>query len=50
MLGVNAQQAEQIPGRDMRVVDFWEQRYLPYCEEIVPLTGHPADTGHGERL
>jgi integrase len=24
---------------DMRILDFWEQRYLPYCEEIAPLTG-----------
>jgi integrase len=26
---------------DMPVVDFWEERYLPYCEDIVPLTGQP---------
>jgi integrase len=26
---------------DMTVADFWEQRYLPYCEEIVKLTGKP---------
>jgi hypothetical protein len=26
---------------DMSVADFWEQRYLPYCEEIVQLTGQP---------
>jgi integrase len=26
---------------DMTVVAFWEQRYLPYCEQIVPLTGQP---------
>jgi integrase len=44
MLGVNAQQAEQSPNRDMRVVDFWEQVYLPYCEEIVQLTGKPRKT------
>jgi integrase len=24
---------------DMRIVDFWETQYLPYCEEIIPLTG-----------
>lgn len=24
---------------DVRIVDFWETRYLPYCEEIIPLTG-----------
>jgi integrase len=44
MLGVNAQQAEQSPNRDMRVVDFWEKVYLPYCEEIVQLTGKPRKT------
>lgn len=25
--------------QDMTVVPFWEKRYLPYCEEIVKLTG-----------
>lgn len=34
---------EQASGRaiqkDMRVADFWETCYLPYCEEIVQLTG-----------
>ena len=44
MLGVNAQQAEQSPNRDMRVVDFWEKIYLPYCEEIIQLTGKPRKT------
>jgi integrase len=44
MLGVNAQQAEQSPNRDMRVVDFWDKVYLPYCEEIVQLTGKPRKT------
>jgi integrase len=44
MLGVNAQQAERSPNRDMRVVDFWEQVYLPYCEEMVQLTGKPRKT------
>ena len=24
---------------DMPIVEFWEQHYLPYCEEIVKLTG-----------
>ena len=28
----------------MRVTDFWERRYLPYCEEIVQLTGQPRKT------
>jgi integrase len=44
MLTVNSQQAEQAPDRDMRVTDFWEQRYLPYCSEIVQLTGQPRKT------
>jgi hypothetical protein len=34
MLTINAQQTEAL-GQDMRVVDFWEQRYLPYCEELI---------------
>jgi integrase len=39
------------PG-EMRVVDFWEQHYLPYIEAIVPLTGQPrrkASTTRGFR-
>ena len=28
------------PG-DITVVAFWEQRYLPHCEQVVPLTGQP---------
>ena len=35
---------EQSTGRvrqDMLVTEFWEQRYLPYCEEVLPLTGKP---------
>jgi integrase len=43
MLTINAQQTET-PTRDMRISNFWEQRYLPYCEEIVPLTGQPRKT------
>ncbi len=27
--------------QDMPVSEFWEHRYLPYCEEIVKLTGKP---------
>jgi len=42
MLTVNTQEASgRIIPHDMRIVDFWEQRYLPYCEEIVQLTGQP---------
>jgi integrase len=43
MLTINALQTET-PTRDMRISNFWEQRYLPYCEEIVPLTGQPRKT------
>jgi len=43
MLTVNAQQTET-PGQDMRVVDFWEQRYLPHCEEVKAITGQPRKT------
>jgi integrase len=40
MLTVNSEQASGRPNRqDMTVVDFWEQRYLPFCEEIIQLTG-----------
>jgi integrase len=40
MQTVNVQQASGRPAQqDMSISDFWEQRYLPYCEEIVQLTG-----------
>jgi len=26
---------------DIRIVDFWKEKYLPYCEEVVRLTGKP---------
>ncbi|MGO9305389.1 MAG: tyrosine-type recombinase/integrase [Candidatus Korobacteraceae bacterium] len=39
MQTVNASQSSAQPQQDMSVLDFWEQRYLPYCEEIVQLTG-----------
>jgi len=42
MATVNAQ--TETPGQDVRISDFWEQRYLPYCEEIVQLTGQPRKT------
>ena len=34
------------PGRiitdgDVKIVDFWANRYLPYCEEVLALTGKP---------
>src|ERR1035441_10610225 len=40
MQKVNTQQASgRSTQQDMTISDFWEQRYLPYCEEIVQLTG-----------
>jgi integrase len=42
MQKINAGQARGYTAQqDMSVVDFWERRYLPYCEEIVQLTGQP---------
>ena len=41
MQRVNSVQSSRTPQQDMSVVTFWEQRYLPYCEEIVALTGEP---------
>ncbi|MBI3476678.1 MAG: hypothetical protein HY010_13175 [Acidobacteria bacterium] len=38
MQTVNAAQSNGQPQQDMSISDFWEQRYLPYCEEIVQLT------------
>jgi integrase len=38
---VNSQAVTRRPGQDMTVDDFWETRYLPYCEETVALTGEP---------
>jgi integrase len=37
---INVQQSNgRTPQQDMTISDFWEQRYLPYCTEIVQLTG-----------
>lgn len=36
--------ASQITADDKRIVDYWEKRFLPYCEEILktgPRTGQP---------
>jgi integrase len=41
MQTVNVQEVHRRPGQDMTVADFWETKYLPYCEEIVALTGEP---------
>jgi hypothetical protein len=43
MLTVNAGQSNgsTTAHKDMRVSEFWEQKYFPYCEEIVKLTGKP---------
>jgi integrase len=37
---VNAQNKDAAVGResDMRVVDFWSQRYVPYCSDVLPVT------------
>lgn len=26
---------------DMKIVDFWNTRFLPYCEDVLPVTGLP---------
>ncbi len=39
MLTVSPRQ--QPRGEDMSVATFWEQRYLPYCKEVLQLTGRP---------
>ncbi len=42
MLKIN--QNQQTPSRlqqDMPISEFWERRYLPYCEEVLTLTGQP---------
>ncbi len=41
MLSVSSRQAGRAVAEDMRVTDFWGQRYLPYCNEILQLTGRP---------
>jgi integrase len=44
MLKINQQDSQHSSHafqQDMRVADFWEQRYLPYCEEVIKLTGEP---------
>jgi len=42
MLKINREQhTSQSLEQDMLITDFWEQRYLPYISEIVPLTGKP---------
>jgi hypothetical protein len=40
MLTVNRRDTTNL-NQDMSVVDYWEKVYLPYCEEIVKLTGQP---------
>lgn len=34
MLSVNRESDKPKPLADMRISDFWEHRYLPYCTEI----------------
>jgi integrase len=42
MLKVNqTQHTSQSLQQDILISDFWQQRYLPYNEEILPLTGKP---------
>jgi hypothetical protein len=41
MHGINEHVLTRTNDQDMRVADFCGQRYLPYCEEIVQLTGQP---------
>ena len=42
MLKINqTQQTSQSLQQDMLIADFWEQRYLPYNTEVLPLTGKP---------
>jgi integrase len=41
MLKINSQPGQNRSSQDMRIADFWEHQYLPYCEEILPLTGRP---------
>jgi integrase len=42
MLKINQnQQAPSRLHRDMPISEFWEHRYLPYCEEVLALTGQP---------
>ena len=41
MLTVSSRQGTRAVAEDMRVTDFWEQKYLPYCNEILQLTGRP---------
>jgi integrase len=40
MLSINSRVGSKLQ-QDIAVVDFWDQRYLPYCQEIVNLTGKP---------
>jgi hypothetical protein len=35
------QQRPSLQQADMDIVTFWEQHYLPYCEQVLPLTGKP---------
>jgi hypothetical protein len=44
MLSINRQ--EPSVGEDMTIAAFWEQRYLPYCEEVI-VGGRPRKTGRG---
>lgn len=43
MQGVNSKHTtgRRSVSQNVRIADFWEQKYLPHCEEIVPLTRQP---------
>jgi integrase len=42
MLTINSQQMSRATlKQDMAVVNYWLSRFLPYCEEVLPLTGQP---------
>jgi integrase len=47
MAGVNAAQSNGRPQQDMLIVDFWEQRYLPYCEHQYKGKGMKPSTVRG---
>ncbi len=47
MAGVNAAQSNGKPQQDMLITDFWEQKYLPYCEREYKGKGMKPSTVRG---
>jgi integrase len=47
MATVNASQSNGKPQQDMLIADFWEQRYLPYCESEYKGKGMKPSTVRG---